>query len=121
MVAPLCAGERERRVVMPPGQWHDFWTGAPVMGEEIRVPHSEEKIPVFVKAGSLVPWAAVAPHSGSAAGRELTVRVYGDGSMGWSSGDSASALRLRWSAAQKRGEATGEKSGWRVTAWQQIG
>lgn len=121
MVAPLFAGEHERRVVMPPGEWHDFWTGAAITSAEIRVPASTEKIPVFVKAGSLVPWAAVAPYSESPAVRELTVRVYGDGRLGWSAGPGPHALTLRWNAASKRGDASGDKAGWNISAWQQIG
>jgi alpha-D-xyloside xylohydrolase len=121
MVAPLFAGERERRIVMPPGEWHDFWTGAPITGPELRIPATTEKIPVFVKAGSLVPWATVALSSDAPAARELSVRVYGDGSMGWTSDHAAGALRLRWNAEQKRGENTGDRGAWRINAWQQIG
>ncbi|HSU19666.1 MAG TPA: TIM-barrel domain-containing protein, partial [Acidobacteriaceae bacterium] len=121
MIAPLFAGERERRIVMPPGQWHDFWTGAPVKGDEILVPASTEKIPVFAKSDSVVPWAAVTSHNDSQTVRELAVRVYGDGSLGWSSGDETGALRLRWNASQKKGEVSGSAQKWRVTSWQQIG
>ena len=32
MVAPLFAGEASRKVVMPQGAWHDFWSGEAVAG-----------------------------------------------------------------------------------------
>ncbi len=58
MVAPLFAGEPSRRVVMPKGLWHDFWTGEAIKGDtEIQVQSSTQKIPVYVKSGSIVPWA----------------------------------------------------------------
>jgi alpha-D-xyloside xylohydrolase len=64
MVAPLFAGEAGRKVVIPEGQWHDFWTGESVGGAtERNVPAATENIPVYVKAGSIIPWAEVELHS----------------------------------------------------------
>jgi len=112
MVAPLFAGERERRIAMPPGEWQEFWTGAPARETELRVSSSFAKIPVFVKAGSLIPWAAVAQHTGMAG--DTNVRVYGDGSLAWTQGDGA---RLVWDAARRQGDVQGTLTRWRVNAW----
>jgi alpha-D-xyloside xylohydrolase len=56
MVAPLFAGEPQRKVVIPQGEWHDFWTGERIQGgNEFFVPASSEQIPVYVKSGSIFP------------------------------------------------------------------
>jgi alpha-D-xyloside xylohydrolase len=56
MVAPLFAGAPGRSVVMPQGGWHDFLTGKAVRGgSEIFIPASSDRIPVYVKRGSITP------------------------------------------------------------------
>lgn len=56
LVAPLFAGEKERKVVLPQGKWFDFYTGDLVgEGEVITVRPGLDKIPVFVKDGGIVP------------------------------------------------------------------
>jgi hypothetical protein len=52
MVAPMFAGEPSRKVVLPEGAWHNFWTGERLKGgAELSVPASTEKIPVYVRSG----------------------------------------------------------------------
>lgn len=56
LVAPLFAGEKERKVVLPAGKWYDFYTGEFVgEGEVISVCPRLEKIPVYVKDGGIIP------------------------------------------------------------------
>lgn len=56
LVAPMFAGEKERKVVLPSGKWYDFYTGEYVgNGEIITVSPGLDKIPVFVKNGGIVP------------------------------------------------------------------
>lgn len=56
LVAPLFAGETERKVVLPQGKWYDFYTGELVGdGEVITVAPGLSKIPVYVKDGGIVP------------------------------------------------------------------
>jgi alpha-D-xyloside xylohydrolase len=119
MVAPLFAGEPSRKVVLPDGAWHDFWTGEALKGgSEIQVPASTERIPVYVKSGSIVPWADVGLHAGTAETRRLTARVYGDGSVPFVMQAGEKTLRLSWSG--NKGNAEGE-SGYDVYAWKQMG
>jgi alpha-D-xyloside xylohydrolase len=120
MVAPLFAGEANRRVVLPAGSWHDFWTGAPIQGgTEISVPVSAENIPVYVKSGSLVPWADVGQFAGSPETRQLSVRVYGDGSIPFSMRASQGELKLTWN--NRTGHAEESGSGYHVHSWAVIG
>lgn len=56
LVAPLFAGETERKVVLPRGKWYDFYTGQFVgEGEVITVSPGLDRIPVYVKDGGIVP------------------------------------------------------------------
>ncbi|MCP3915892.1 MAG: glycoside hydrolase family 31 protein [bacterium] len=79
LVAPLFAGERKRTVCLPRGKWYDFHTGALVGGGEVvEIESPRERIPMFVREGSLIPLAAAglrAPVAGSRT--PLEVRHYG--------------------------------------------
>lgn len=61
LVAPLFAGEKERKVVLPQGKWYDFYTGELAgEGEVITVTPGLSKIPVYVKEGGIIPlWPAI--------------------------------------------------------------
>jgi alpha-D-xyloside xylohydrolase len=119
MVAPLFAGEPSRKVVLPDGSWHDFWTGEAVEGGNVlTVPASTEKIPVYIKSGSIVPWADVGLFAGAPETRRITARVYGDGSIPFAFVTGGETLRLGWNQGQ--GTADGTK-GYEVYAWQNIG
>jgi alpha-D-xyloside xylohydrolase len=111
--------EGARRVVLPEGGWHDFWTGEAFKGgTDISIPTSTEKIPVYVKTGSIVPWADVGLYAGAPETRRLTARVYGDGSMPFALTGDSGALHLTWSNGTGHVEG---KSPYDVYAWKQIG
>ena len=58
LVAPVVRrGERERAVAFPPGRWLDWWSGAEVSTEAgtRTVPAPLERLPLFLRAGALVP------------------------------------------------------------------
>lgn len=56
LVAPLFAGEQERKVVFPAGKWFDFYTGKFAgEGEVITVRPGLDKIPVYVRDGGIIP------------------------------------------------------------------
>jgi alpha-D-xyloside xylohydrolase len=124
LVAPLFAGEEERSVILPEGEWHDLWTGAPVRkGRTFTVSRDTRNIPVFIKSGSVLPWAEVAQHDGSEEGRHLDVLVYGDGSLAWSAPESAGGLRLHWDKAVKQGtieQKKGRSPLFQVKQWRQM-
>jgi len=120
MVAPLFAGEPSRKVVLPSGDWHDFWTGEAFKGgTELTVPASTERIPVYVKSGSIVPWADTGLHAGAPETRRITARVYGDGSLPCTLGNGPAALCLSWSNGH--GNAEGNRGSYDVYAWKHLG
>ncbi|MCF0147966.1 MAG: hypothetical protein HUJ77_06155 [Clostridium sp.] len=60
LVAPLInEGEYSRKVYIPEGVWYDLWTGKEYSGDSwINYSCSIEEIPVFIKAGTILPLAA---------------------------------------------------------------
>lgn len=123
VVAPLFAGETHRTVVLPKGDWLDFWTGAPIIHRKFTLTSDTENIPVYVKSGSLMPWAAVSQYAAAKESRQLQVRVYGNGQLSWSAPESVGGLRLGWDNIAKRGHAeqiaanTGQ---FEITHWKQM-
>lgn len=69
-------------------------------GTEISVAASSERIPVYVKTGSIVPWADTGLHAGAPESRRITARVYGDGSQPFTLEGKETGLRLSWKAGQ---------------------
>jgi alpha-D-xyloside xylohydrolase len=56
LVAPLFAGDGKREVYLPAGDWYDFWTHAKITGRKaIEATNDLGQIPLFVKAGTLLP------------------------------------------------------------------
>jgi alpha-D-xyloside xylohydrolase len=84
LVAPDCSQGSEVSVWLPPGLWYDYWDGSSYSGgAEILVPPRDGKIPLFIRAGAVIPMAN--PAAGTALQRRdsLTIHVYAgaDGSF----------------------------------------
>jgi len=82
LVAPVTAGSHRRDVYLPEGEWVDFWTGAcHTGGAAITCEVPLEIVPMFVKAGSVLPLAVPSLHTDDPDSMLLDVRVYGDGGL----------------------------------------
>lgn len=79
LVAPMFAGQTTRSVVLPQGDWYDFYTGEFVgNGEKIEVTPGLDKIPVFVKDGAIIPMMEPRLHAPAAGEKvNLEIRHYG--------------------------------------------
>lgn len=79
LIAPLFAGETERKVILPKGKWYDFYTGQFAgEGEVIKVAPGLDKIPVYVRDGGIIPmYEASQIELKSNEKRSLIVRFYG--------------------------------------------
>lgn len=56
LVAPVLSSikeNKEKKIYLPEGLWYDFYTYKPVIGGEKTITLTIEKIPVFIKAGSI--------------------------------------------------------------------
>lgn len=79
LVAPLVAGEKERDVYLPEGDWFNFWSGQKAAGKQkVRVQPTLEQIPVFIKSGTLLPLADVGRNADDPACWRVHIRAYGD-------------------------------------------
>ncbi|MBR9775642.1 MAG: DUF5110 domain-containing protein [Cytophagales bacterium] len=80
LVAPLFAGEKSRSVVLPKGNWYDFYTGIYVgNGEIITVEGRLDQIPVFVKDGGIIPMMKSRLHApGKGERYDLEIFHYGE-------------------------------------------
>ena len=79
LVAPLFKGQKERTVLLPRGNWYDFYTGEYVgNGEKITVNPGLDRIPVFVKDGAILPFMEPMLHAPVAGQKvNLEIRHYG--------------------------------------------
>jgi alpha-glucosidase len=66
-----------RRMYIPRGQWYDYWTNNLVTGgKEIWVDTKFDEIPVFIKAGAMIPKYPVQQYVGELEFDELTLDLY---------------------------------------------
>lgn len=75
---PLQGVEKNRSVYLPSQtNWIDFWTGkAFVGGQAIIADAPIDHIPVFVKAGSIVPMGPIVEYATEKPGSPLEIRIY---------------------------------------------
>lgn len=82
LVAPVVAGERQRSVYLPEGDWFNFWSGQRYTGKQhVSMEVPLEQIPLFVKSGTILPLARVTPHTGDPDAWKITAHGYGSGSL----------------------------------------
>lgn len=75
LVAPLFTGQKTRKVILPKGNWYDFYTGEFVgNGNAITVDAKLEQIPLFVKDGGIIPMLTTTDIFNE---KNLEVRHYG--------------------------------------------
>lgn len=55
LVAPVHTSGEHRTVSLPPGDWTEFWTGAPVKAGTIDITVPVDGIPVYIRAGAMIP------------------------------------------------------------------
>jgi alpha-glucosidase/alpha-D-xyloside xylohydrolase len=78
LVAPVVEkGATARTVYLPAGRWYDFWTEEPLEGRrEISRPVDLSVMPLFVRAGAIVPLGPVRQHTGEVVDDPLTLQIY---------------------------------------------
>lgn len=86
LVAPVMSYEaRSREVYLPEGtHWIDFWNGTAVEGgQTVESEAALDVMPLFVKSGSILPWARPVQHADMASWDTLQIRIYpgADGSF----------------------------------------
>jgi alpha-glucosidase len=78
LVCPVMEpGQIKRNVYLPKGKWYNFWTYEVVDGgKEVSVDTPLETMPVFVKAGSVIPEYPVMQYVGQKEIEEVKLNIY---------------------------------------------
>lgn len=78
MVAPMVEGERSRKIYLPKGTWYDFFTNEKFEGNrEYSIEVPIDKVPVFIKSGSIITLATPTLHTGDPDSFKITAMVFG--------------------------------------------
>lgn len=116
LVAPILQAKARTRTVYLPGKgaWYDFWTGRKTMGGQVVAAEADiARIPLFVRAGSILPLGPVKPYADAPSSEPIELVVYpgqdglyelyddaGDG-PGYARGEHT-VVRMTWSDASRR-------------------
>lgn len=78
LVSPVTEpGATTRPLYLPKATWFDFWTGAPLEGgRALDAPTSIDRIPLYVRAGSIVPMGPDVEYSTEKPADPIELRVY---------------------------------------------
>jgi alpha-D-xyloside xylohydrolase len=78
LVAPVTQYQaRSRAVYLPAGaQWYDYWSGRPAGSGSIIAASPYDEIPVFVRAGSIIPYQPEMQYIGEKPADPITLYVY---------------------------------------------
>jgi len=78
LAAPVCErGARERELYLPAGTWLDFHGDAAFTGPaRVRVPAPLSRMPLFARAGSVIPTRSPVPHVGAAPDEPCVLLVF---------------------------------------------
>ncbi len=115
LVAPVFEkGAKSRRLYLPRGTWHDFWTGERQEGgREITRDVDLETIPLYVRAGAIVPLGPVKQYVAEKVEGPLSLEIYpgADGSFVLYEDDGETfgfrrgewmGIEMRWDDARRR-------------------
>src|SRR5215813_8713749 len=65
------------QISLPPGEWYDFWTGKKAIpGKEIQVNPALDEVPVFARAGAIIPQQPVVQFTAQKPDGPLHLLVY---------------------------------------------
>lgn len=119
MIAPVVQkGATQRTVRFPSGTWFDYWTGEQFEGGTTRTVDAPlDTLPLYVRAGHVVPHWPVMQHTGEIAAPELELRVYvgnGVSRLYEDAGDGKEYLAgaYRWSSFTMEAEPAQLTLGW---------
>src|SRR3984885_13782452 len=78
LVCPVLAPDQKtRKVYLPKGKWYYFWTNEMVDGgQEVEVTTPLETMPIFMKAGSVIPEYPIMQYVGEKEIQEVKLNVY---------------------------------------------
>ena len=120
LVTPVVEqGAKSRRVYLPRGAWYDFWTGERLEGgREIARNVDLETIPLYVKAGSILPMGPVKQYTAEKVDEPDTITVYPGADASFllyeDDGESFDYKKGEWMGVAMKWEDVGSKLGLRL-------
>jgi alpha-D-xyloside xylohydrolase len=78
LVSPVTEpGAATRRLYLPNAKWYDFWTGAAVQGgRTLDAPSPIDRMPLYVRAGSILPLGPDVEYAAQKSADPIELRVY---------------------------------------------
>lgn len=78
LIAPVFEkGATQRSVYLPAGAWYDWWTNAPQQGgATITRPVDLSILPIYVRAGAIIPFDPVRQYADEPVSAPTTLRIY---------------------------------------------
>jgi alpha-glucosidase/alpha-D-xyloside xylohydrolase len=71
-------GARSRRLYLPEGVWYDWWTNdRETGGREVPRPVDLETMPIYVRAGAIIPFDPVRQYMEEVVDEPTTIKVFG--------------------------------------------
>jgi alpha-D-xyloside xylohydrolase len=71
-------GATTRHLYLPAAKWYDFWTGATIQGgRALDAPSPIDRMPLYVRAGSILPLGPDVEYAAEKSASPIEVRVYG--------------------------------------------
>lgn len=78
LAAPLLAGTNSRKIYLPEGNWYDYNTNKKYPGgQRYTVDYDLDQIPIFIKEGSIIPFAKPVEYINANTVFEVVCNVYG--------------------------------------------
>jgi alpha-glucosidase (family GH31 glycosyl hydrolase) len=118
LVAPVVEkGAKTRRLYLPSGSWHDWWTGEKLPGQRwIERPVDLGTLPLYARAGAIIPLDPVRQFTSQPVAEPATLRIFpgangaftfydDDGqSLGYRDGSDPKTvwIRIRWDDTARR-------------------
>ncbi len=82
-----------RDILLPPGEWYDFWTDERLAGGQTVTRETPlDKVPLFVRAGAVLPMTEVQQFVGEKPGAPLTLHCYPGAGVSWLYEDDGQSL-----------------------------
>jgi alpha-D-xyloside xylohydrolase len=83
LVAPILDESGARRVYLPHGDWWDYWRKERVAGGRfLAIAADLATLPLYVRAGSVLPYAPLMQHTGATPYDPLTLELYAPATSG---------------------------------------
>ena len=74
--SPTLESPQPYSICLPAGQWYDYWTGEPAAAQQLPITPVLNRLPVFVRAGAILPGQALTQSTSETPQGPLTLDVY---------------------------------------------